>query len=352
MKLLRFEKKEAKISVEDADDLYALNQIIEQGDILKAKSFRKIKIGKEGDRKQEVERKPMVLSIRAEKTEYSPQSGVLRVTGVITDGPEEVQKGEHHTFNLEAGTIFELSKGQWLNFQLQRLKEAASEKSSRVLVCVMDREEAHFALLKRYGYEVLSSLKGKVSKKGMDESGEGKFYQEIISQLSSYSERYGLIKIILASPAFWKEEVFKEAHEKSLKAKILLATCNAVGRNGINEVLKRPEVKEALKEDRIAREVQLVDDLLQEISKQNFGAYGIEETGKAAEAGAVKELLVTDGCISKHREHGTYPLLEGIFKITEQAKGTVHIISSGHDGGQQLDGLGGIGALLRFKLNY
>ena len=41
-----------------------------------------------------------------------------------------------------------------------------------------------------------------------------------------------------------------------------------------------------------------------------------------------------------------------MLKTTESIKGSVNIISSEHDGGKKLDGLGGIGAILRYKLNY
>ena len=37
-------------------------------------------------------------------------------------------------------------------------------------------------------------------------------------------------------------------------------------------------------------------------------------------------------------------------KRVEQTQGKVSIISSNHDSGQKLDGLGGIGALLRYQI--
>ena len=39
-------------------------------------------------------------------------------------------------------------------------------------------------------------------------------------------------------------------------------------------------------------------------------------------------------------------------RTVESMQGKVHIISSEHDGGKKLDGLGGLGALLRYKTNY
>jgi stalled ribosome rescue protein Dom34 len=35
-----------------------------------------------------------------------------------------------------------------------------------------------------------------------------------------------------------------------------------------------------------------------------------------------------------------------------RCKGEIHIISSEFDAGKKLDGLGGIGAILRYKMNY
>ena len=39
-------------------------------------------------------------------------------------------------------------------------------------------------------------------------------------------------------------------------------------------------------------------------------------------------------------------------KIVDSTKGEILIISSENEAGKKLDGLGGIAAILRFKLNY
>jgi protein pelota len=205
---LDLKKGEAKLKIENPDDLWYLSQIIDIGDLAKGKTIRKVKIGKEGDRKQRIAKKSVFLKIKIEKIEFS-KTGILRVLGVITEGPEDIQKGEHHTFNLEPNTIFTLIKERWLKYQIDRLKEACKEKISKILIVVMDREEANFALLKKYGYDVLSSIKGKVKKKGVEERSEGKFYSEVIVKIEEYVKRHSIVKVILASPAFWKEELMK-----------------------------------------------------------------------------------------------------------------------------------------------
>ena len=354
MKQLGFDLKkgEAKLKIENLDDLWYLSQIIDIGDLIKGKTIRKIKIGEAGDRKQAIIKKPIFLKIKTEKIEFSKTSGTLRALGIITEGPEDIQKGEHHTFNLEPNIIFTVIKERWLKYQIDRLKEACKEKTSKILIVVMDREEAQLALLKKYGYDLLTSIKGKVKKKDVEERSDGNFYGDIIKKLEEYTKRYSIVKIILASPAFWKEDLMKEINNEELKKKIIPATCNSTGKNGINEVLRRPEVKAALHEDRISKEINLVEELLSEISKNNLAAYGLKDTESAVNAGAIKSLLITDSLIQKARDENNYEKIDNMMKITDSMKGSINIISSEHEGGKKLNGVGGIAAILRYKMNY
>lgn len=350
MKQLFFDGKSAKLRVEDADDVYLLSQIVSMGDIITGKTIRKIKLGGADERQRAVEKKTVFLKIQAEKVSYQPGEECVRVTGPIIEGSEDIPKGEHHSFSLEPGVEFIIEKKQWLSYQLARLKESISEKSSRIAVCVMDRDEAHVALLKRHDFEILRHIKGKVQKKGEDGQGDNRFYQEVIGTLQEYVTRFNLVRILLASPAFWKEDLLKEIKDKELKGKIILATCNAVGKNGINEVLRRPEVAEALHQERVAEESALVEEMLSGIARKGRAAYGYKETERAVQLGAVTELLITDAFLLRSREFGNSQAIDELIKLAEKSRGVVHIISAGHDAGKKLDGLGGIGALLRFSV--
>jgi len=206
--------------------------------------------------------------------------------------------------------------------------------------------------LRKYGYELIAHIKGEVQKKAEPQKTKNSFYLDIIKQLEEYDKRFNLNTIIIASPSFWKEDLLKELSNDSLRKKIILATCSSVGRNAIEEVLKRSEVREALKQDRVIHEIKLVEDLLKEISTSNLATYGIKEVEQAVNTGAVKVLLVTDSYIYKARENNLYGKLDNLMKLTESMRGKVCIINSEHDGGKKLDGLGGIAALLRYKLNY
>lgn len=339
---------EIKVKAENLDDLWYLSHIVDKGDLVRGQTFRKIKIGEKEQRKVRIAKKRVFITIRTEKAEL--QDNVLRISGVITQCPEEIKKGSHHTFNVEEGNVITIIKERWLRYQLDKLKEAAVARPN-ILICLLDREEALFALSKREGYEILSSIKGEVAKKGVEIKAGETFYLEIIKMLREYSRRYKIKSIIVASPAFWKEELLKQIKDEELKERIVLATCSSVSRSAINEVLKRPEVREVLKQVRVAKEINLVEDLLIEIAKKEAVAYGLKETEIAAVAGAVRILLITDACIKKAREQEKYGRIDSIMRSVDQTKGEVHIISSEHEGGKRLDGLGGIGALLRYRIS-
>ena len=354
MKILNqnLKKGELKVSVENPDDMWYLSTIIDTGDLVKGKTVRKIKLGTKDQRSSNIVKKPVFLKILVDKVTFGSTTGMLRISGKITEGPEDVSLGSHHTFNIEENTTLTIIKDRWLKFQLDKVKEASSSKIPKILVCVFDREESYFALLKKYGYQLLSSFSGDVQKKAVDEKVKGRFYEDIIFKLKEYDKRHNLDIIILASPAFWKEDLLKHLKDEPLRKKITLATCSSVGKNAIDEVLKRDETKEALKQDRITKEMNLIENLLVEISKNNLGAYGMKEVTEAVNAGAVKTLLVTDGLIHKLRDQEKYDSLDKVMRTAEYVKAEVVIVSSEHDGGKRLDGLGGIGAILRYKMSY
>jgi len=322
----------AKIKIENKDDIWYLSTLVEEGDIVRSRTERKIKIGGGGeDRKANVKIIHVTLSIKLEKIEFHKYTGDLRISGKIIEGLEDVPAGSYHTFNIEEGTILTLEKPAWLGYHVKRLKEAMEDKPSNILICVFDRE------------------KGDVQKKAVDEKVKANFYSEIIKLLESFDAKYKFTKIILASPSFWKEELSKELTNESLKRKILFATSNSVSKSAINEVLKRPEVSTAIKQDRVIREIGLVEEVLGEIKKNGLVAYGIKETKEASEMGAIKVLLISDGVILKKREDGTIGEVERIMREADSTQADVYIVSSEHDGGKTLDGLGGIAALLRYR---
>lgn len=337
---------EIKLKIDTPEDLWHLSQLIDNGDIIKGKTTRKMKTTEEGD----ATKKTIIISITVEKVEYSKSTNALRINGKIEEGPEDVPKGSYQTIPIEPNSTLVIKKEHWYDYQLKRLKEATETTALKVLICVFDREDAYFALMKHAGAELLSHISGDVASKRMTVKIKTPFYEQITKQLEEYNKRYNLDHIILASPSFWKEELYKTLKNETLRKKIIQATCSSADERAIDEVLKRDEVRTALQQQRATTELILVEEILTAISKDGPVAYGISKTKEAADAGAIKTLAVTDGLIQQRRQDETFDELNTIMKTVDKQKGTVTIISSDNDGGKKLDGIGGIAALLRYKI--
>jgi len=117
-------------------------------------------------------------------------------------------------------------------------------------------------------------------------------------------------------------------------------------------VLKRGAVDEVQKETRIAKEATLIDDLTAEIAQGAKATYGPEDVAEAADFGAIETLLVVDDRLRTERQgDGDWPIdVNEVIESVERQGGDVVVFSSEFDPGQQLSNLGGIAAILRYRL--
>ncbi len=93
----------------------------------------------------------------------------------------------------------------------------------------------------------------------------------------------------------------------------------------------------------LAREVQNMEELLCRIAQSAPVAYGREEVQKAIDFGAVERLLVADTLIRD-------PFIVGLMDRAELMRAETVVLSSTFEPGKQLEALGGIAALLRYRI--
>ncbi len=344
MRILKKDLKHGKLVVQaqNLDDLWCLSQIVRKGDVVIGKTTRKVRMGSA----EEAVKKQYVLSVVVEDVEFKEQS--LRLSGKTTEAMEDIPKSSHHTITTEPNDILTIIKSSWQKYQLDRIDQATQVQLSALIV-VFDRELCVLAKLKSRGYEVITELKGKVRKKGYDTANIANFYKEIIAAIKDYDSRSNPDRIILASPAFWKEELMNElendAKSGQLRAKIVAAACSSVSENAIDEVLKRPEMATVLATAAASKETKLVDEVMVEIAKDGKVAYGTKEVKAAIEASAVEKLIITDVKVYNN------PETEQLMRKTEESSGRVFIVNSENQAGQKLDSLGGMAAMLRYKMS-
>jgi protein pelota len=205
----------------------------------------------------------------------------------------------------------------------------------------MDDETADFGIIRQYGMDevatVYSNMPGK-REPSQRKTAKTNYYGEVFTKIADYD-----LPTIVAGPGFTKEEFRKYAKDVHGKD-ILIESVSTTGRTGLYELVKKGLVERVYTDSKTAKDIQLVEELFSHIIKGN-AAYGLEEVRKAIEYNACETLLVVDSLLRKSRD------VESLLEKARQRGGETHIISSHHEGGEKLENLGGIAALLRFKIN-
>lgn len=351
MKILSsdYEKKEFKLEIQNNDDFWYLSQFLEFGDVVGAKTQRKIKIG-DGDNAKVI-KKWVYLDISIEKLEFHKYSGDLRLSGKVVNGTDDIPSGKYHTINVSLNLILDVKKKVLYKYQIDKLEESQINKEVPILISYINRGEVVIAQLKKYGYEVLNEYSMNVASKHSENISSDSFFSDAVDLICNYEEQKKIDFLIIASPSIWKSDISKLFSKKALKARIIYAECNGSGTNAISEVIKRPETKDALKKERACDELNIVEELLANISRGSLYGYGFSDVENKANMGAVESLIISENFLKAKRENGSFAELEAIMKIVEMQKGHISIIQSDTEASTKLDSLSGIAALLRFDVD-
>jgi protein pelota len=335
---------------ESLDDLWHLSYVLEPGDLVAGDTHRRIQRQEEEMRDTGGEREHMHVTIDVEDVEFHKFSNRLRVAGTIADCSREDQLGLHHTLNVEERDEIEVEK-HWKTDQLARLNEAVEATDQPdVAIATVEEGEAYIHLVQQYGVDEYASFKGTTGKGEYARSRE-----ELFGDLASALGHLDAEAIILAGPGFTKQDAldFVEEEHPDLAKKITTVDTSAVGGRGVHEVLKRGAVEEVQQETRIAEESELIDELTEQIATEGKAAYGIEEVQKAVDFGAVETLLILDERLRKERAgEGDWDVdVNDLVESVEQQGGDVTVFSHEFAPGDQLRNLGGIAAILRYRLD-
>ena len=332
-----------KLQVETDEDLWHLYNIIEVGDLVTASTTRREEKAADKLRAEKMEKKRMTLGIHIEKIEFSEDDLRLKLLGIIETGPQDI--GQHHTLIFENGDSMTIQKKKWRATQLDRVKKAVTEsKKPRIVFVSLDQDEATIAILRQYGLKEIATVRsGRSGKQYEEKPSVDGYHGEIHSKLKFIIEPN--MPLVLLGPGFEKETLADDLKkiDPEMYKKVYVYHTGQSGMVGINELMKAGMGADVLRESAVGSEIEAVEQLMTEIAKDGLGTYGPNEVMNAAMSGAVDKLLILD---SKVREQD----LDDIVRAVESQKGSVIIISSQHDGGKELAALGGMGAILRYKV--
>ncbi|MGC8585479.1 MAG: mRNA surveillance protein pelota [Thermoplasmata archaeon] len=328
-----------KIRITNYDDLWFLYNFLENGDKIKGYIFRKEESREDSIRSKKQERVKYHVTLEFKEVEFQELQLRLRIRGVIVSGPEDLLNS-NQTMNLSINDEIEIIKNSMDRFFLEEIKKYDDSEKKEAVFIAIDDEYATIGHINNNRIKIISEIRLNRQSKDFNEKAEDN-YGEIISFLQNIDDKKSMI--ILLGPGFWKEKLF-ELLDDELKKRTIIVDTSYAGETGINEAMRSGLLKKLLEKFRVEMESNLINEFLTEIGKEGFYAYGMEEIKKASEYGAIKKLLVIDRLIRDEN-------IKNIMKSAEMSGAEIHIINSKTDYGKILNNLGGIGAILRFRID-
>ncbi|MGA2934891.1 MAG: mRNA surveillance protein pelota [Methanomicrobiales archaeon] len=327
---------EIRLFAESVDDLWHLSHLVRPGDLVFATTFRSVELVQDKIRPEKPEKKPVRLGIRVEGVAFHPYANRLRISGVIQHGVDE---GSHHTINLDAGSEVSVIK-TWRQVDLDRIERAVKASTSgAVHILAVEEGEAELYRIRQFGPEIVTTVV-QGSGKGSDPGGRAGLFERVAALVGEITGT-----VVIAGPGFVKDEVAKYLREKipDLKDRCITVETKRSGRGAVTEALGKGVLEKITGDLQLKREAELLDTFLERMGKGEPVAYGRAEVEEAVSAGAAEQVLVIDDMV---RIRDVAELLER----AERTRSRVTVFSSLFDPGSQLLALGGIAAMLRYRM--
>jgi protein pelota len=327
---------EIRLFPENVDDLWHLRHLIAPGDLVFATTFRAVEGASDKIRPGKLEKKPVRLGIRVERVEFHPSAGRLRVAGVIEHG---MDAGSHNTINVEPG--FEISVIRyWRPVDRERIDRAVRASVFDLIhILTIEEGEAELFRLRQYGPESVIAI-SVGSGKGGDTDNRIAFFDRIAEQVGNITG-----PLVVAGPGFVKDDFLKylASRKSDIAKRAVPVETRRIGYGAAQEVIGLGVTGKLIGDMQLAHEVRTMDELMKRIVQEGAAAYGRDDVQKAVEYGAVEQLMVVDTLLHD-------PDTSRLMEKAERMNATIVILSSAFEPGERLLALGGVAALLRFKM--
>lgn len=340
MQILEQNNTEYEILIETLDDLWVLSQFISLNDKVFGTSMRKVKIGGENSTKQV--KKLIFVDLLVKKTNF--ESGILKISGIIQNETEFTAIGQNHTLNYNIKDKIKLKKTQILKFEEKLLKRAVETKNSHNLLVLLDKDSLIVTEFTQFSYSVIFEKSGLGSKKRhLENINEEKEKFDLLEELlkRDYSTT------ILAGPNIFKDKLQKFILDKIGK-KTSIFTYPEVSSHAIDKVIQQITKSGLLTQSELAKEEELIEELLKNINLNQKFTYSFDNTKNDILEGKVEKLLISTKYIEKRKDEETFEELNELMRNVEQLNGELFILNSKNQPAKVLDGLGGIGGILRY----
>ncbi len=316
----------------------------------------------------------------------TPPNGIAIFCGNISQNPS---KTDIQLFSVEPPYELKMSIYRCdSTFFLEPLQRMLSSKDAYGIV-VLDGREATIAMLKGTEVHVLKRLNSTAHAKVRKGGQSARRYERLINEsIEKYYKRVGeamdeaflnkVKGVIIGGPGPTKDFFMKEK-PFNYQIKVLgVVDTGYTDEYGVREVIEKS--KEILAEQEAVKEQRLVEAFIKEVVKDGLATYGEHEVLKAIETHQASHVLVSEGlkdkvyimkCIAcghtkKVRDPNNVkcdkcgnemvveeevPFVEEIIELCNQHNIKVDVISTNTaEGVQFLEGFGGLGAFLNYKI--
>ncbi|KAI9202521.1 uncharacterized protein BJ171DRAFT_513335 [Polychytrium aggregatum] len=370
MKLVRKNiEKDASGSVtlvaEEAEDMWHTYNLLTKGDLLEASTIRKV-VSESSTGSTDKTSVRLTLRVAVETVEFDAQGGILRVNGKNTTENKYVKLGGYHTIDVELNRKFTIFKEEWDVIAMERI-DSACDVTQRADVAAVTLEEglAIVCLVTQNMTVVRQRLECPVPRKRLGsttnhDKGLRRFFEQTMEAILRHIN-FDVVKVlILASPGFIKDQLFKFLMEEAIrqdnkvllenKSKILLVHCSSGQKHALQEILQEPAVQARLADTKFAQEVKALDRFYTILAQDPARAfYGYDYVALAASRGGIETLMLSDA-LFRSDDVATRRKYIDLVEQTRAMGGSVLIFSALHSSGEQLTQLTGVAAILNFSM--
>lgn len=280
----------------------------------------------------------------------TPENGLALFAGNVSEAEGQV---DIKVWTIQPPESLRIKK-YWCDqkFEIEPLQDMVAEKEIYGLL-VLDNKEASIGLLKGKKIEMLREMesivpgkfrKGGQSSQRFERVREGlihDWYKIIAQNAREYFSKFSNLKgIIIGGPGPAKNDFYEGDYLLTDVKKHVLGIKNVgyTDEQGLEELVERSQ--DILAEAAVAKEKALLQKFFEELRKESgLVTYGKNNVMKALELGAIEIILINESLED-----------EALTEKAKQYNTTVEIISRDTREGEQLYQLGGIAAILRWKL--
>lgn len=371
---------------EEPEDMWHAFNLIRPTDLLTAKALRRVTDKSASTGSTRSENVQLNLKIRVKSLDFDAQAGQLHVSGQIAAETKYTKIGQFHTLDLELQRNFTLEKDAqdgegWDSVAREQLAEATDQtRGTEAVAVVMHEGLANICFVTQFQTVLRQRIEHTVPRKRAGagrsadhDKGLQKFFNVVLDtlmrQLTTLLENKpgATFPILLASPGFTAAGFLKHINEVAtsksdkllqdlVKRKAFLIVHTSSGHlHSLNEVLKSPEVLVNMKDTKYAKETELMDKFFELLRKDDGRAwYGPQEVDRAVEKGAVGRgggtLLISHSLFRSQDIATRRRWVRLVDRVRDVEGGDVRILSSDHESGRRLEGLGGVAAILTFPI--